>query len=39
MSKAVNVEPLTNAPPQPRYRGLTLPKLRLERVKIVAISA
>jgi hypothetical protein len=29
MSKAVNVEPLTNAPPQPCYRWLTLPKLRL----------
>ena len=26
-----------DAPPQPRYRGLTLPKLRLGRVKLVAI--
>ncbi len=27
-----------DASPQPRYRGLTLPKLRLGRVKMVAIS-
>ena len=27
-----------DAPPQPRYRGLTLPELRLGRVKLVAIS-
>ena len=26
------------APPQPRYRGLTLPKLRLGRVKLVVFS-
>jgi len=27
-----------DAPPQPRYHGLTLPKLRLGRVKLVAIG-
>jgi len=27
-----------DAPPQPRYRGLTLPKLRFGRVKLVVFS-
>ncbi|MFN9912717.1 MAG: hypothetical protein ACK53L_09035, partial [Pirellulaceae bacterium] len=35
---SIGLQTLRSSPPQPRYRWLTLPQLRLGRVTMVAIS-